>query len=170
MYKFVTIFTLLLSAASAYACPDSWPCKRSGWSGFAGSVEIYEVGYYFNNSSEEMYTIRGYMMSNPTLNSIVTTAYNHWDKVNVSPESAQIYLSFISAFLPKMDELINNTQNNHGILIDEALYNDIQAIFQQHEQISDPEFITMKNSFSNVVEQLRGANYQQVRSWMNNEW
>lgn len=129
-----------------------------------------EAGMYFFTYQDEMYTIRGYMQANPNLNKMVLSAYEHWDKVVIDKKNAHLYADFFSVLLPRMDKLINQPDVSSDILIDDTLYDLIQSIVSVHDHIDDPDFILLKEQFVNTVETVRGANFQQVRSWVNSEF
>lgn len=109
------------------------------------------------------------MQANTQLNSLISQAYVHWDKVNFTNDNAPTYYSFMSSFVPKMESLIGNLNDKNTILIDETMYQNIQTILNDHNHITDPDFILMRSRFEDVVETLRGESFDRVRAYIN-EW
>jgi len=117
------------------------------------------------NNDDALYTVRGYLQSNQTTNSLVQQAYENWGYVNITIENAPLYKEFFDDFLPSMSILIDGGHNSDVFLTYE-LYTKIHQIVGEHKGIKDPKFVKMKNEFLSVVEELNGYTYQQVRWWM----
>lgn len=168
--KILLPLTLLVSFSAA-SCPGNWPCKGSGWGATVIAAQQYNHGIYFVGENEDtLYSIRGYMQANSNLNSLISSAYSHWDKVHFTTNNASAYYNFLSAFVPKMEGLMGNMNDTSTILIDETMYQNIQTILNEHNHITDPNFNLMRSNFEDVVETLRGENYERVRAYINNEW
>lgn len=153
-------------------CSGETELDRKKWKNFwfaTAELGINAGVHYFATDESDMYEIKGYMQQNPVLSATVNAAYQNWDKVIINVGNAHLYNGFFSQFLPKMQEVMYNHSNQTGILINENTYNLAMQIINEHSDITDPDFVNLKNQIINDLNVLKNQNYSAVRAWFRGE-